>query len=61
MERGLSIGEKKMLTSAKDILLSEMVLSQNKTHDALDNMVEDTIKNSYEISLKNEDNSEINN
>lgn len=48
MERGLSIGEKKMLTSAKDILLSEMVLSQEEKHEVLDDMVENTIKLSFD-------------
>ena len=47
MERGLSIGEKKMLTTAKNILLSEMVLSENLTHDVLDKEIEDAIRISY--------------
>lgn len=54
MERGLSIGEKKMLSTAKDILLSELVLSQNMTHDVLDERVEEVIKNSFELGLENE-------
>ena len=33
MERGLSIGEKKMLTQAKNILLSEMVLAEEQEQD----------------------------
>lgn len=55
MERGLSIGEKKMLTTAKDILLSEMVLSQNESHDLLDNKIEDTLKVSYEMGCQQQD------
>lgn len=47
MERGLSIGEKKMLNTAKDILLSEMVLSQNVNHDELDAKIEEAIQDSY--------------
>lgn len=47
LERGLSIGEKKMLNTAKDILLSEMVLSQNESHDELDAKIEEAIQNSY--------------
>ena len=47
MERGLSIGEKKMLNTAKDILLSEMVLSQNENHDELDAKIEEAIQDSF--------------
>ena len=54
MERGLSIGEKKMLSTAKDILLSELVLSQNMSHDMLDEKVESVIKTSYELGVENE-------
>ncbi len=50
MERGLSIGEKKMLATAKDILISEMVLSEGMAHDTLDNIIEDTIKSSYSLN-----------
>ncbi len=51
MERGLSIGEKKMLSTAKDILLSEMVLSENLDHDFLENKIEDSIKFSYNAGI----------
>ena len=47
MERGLSIGEKKMLSTAKNILISEMVLAENVDKDALDMKIEETIKYSY--------------
>ena len=47
MERGLPIGEKKMLSTPKNILLSEMVLAENVDKDALDMKIEETIKNSY--------------
>ena len=47
MERGVSIGEKKMLSTAKNILISEMVLAENVDKDALDMKIEETIKNSY--------------
>lgn len=50
MERGLSIGEKKMLNTAKDILLSEMVLSQDESHDVLDQKIESAIEDSYKLS-----------
>ena len=53
MERGLSIGEKKMLSTAKNILLSEMVLSQNESHDMLDEKIENTLKISYDLGNVN--------
>ena len=52
MERGLSIGEKKMLATAKEILISEMVLSEGMSHEKLDNKIEDTIKESYVSGVK---------
>lgn len=39
-ERGLSTGERKMLRTAKQILLSEMVLSTGKTYDDLEQQVD---------------------
>jgi CarD family transcriptional regulator len=48
MEKGLSLGEKKMLTTSKNILLSELVLSQNECHEVLDNKIEDIVKLSFE-------------
>lgn len=51
MERGLSIGEKKMLSTAKNILLSEMVLSEDLSHDVLDEKIEAAIKDSYESGI----------
>ena len=54
MERGLSIGEKNMLAKAKDILISEMVLSQDMSHDVIDNKIEEIIKESYEAGLNTE-------
>ena len=36
-----------MLNTAKDILLSEMVLSQNESHDELDAKIEEAIQHSY--------------
>lgn len=52
LERGLSIGEKKMLNTAKDILLSEMVLSQNESHDDLDAKIEQAIQVSYNNGIE---------
>ncbi len=54
IERGLSIGEKKMLNTAKDILLSELVLSQNISQQNLDEKIEETIKVSYEAGMKSD-------
>lgn len=48
MERGLSIGEKKMLNTAKNILISEMVLSEEMSQESLDTKIEEAIKVSYQ-------------
>lgn len=42
-KKGLSTGEKKMLTSAKNFLISEMVLVVGKTKQEADHLIEDTI------------------
>lgn len=52
MERGLSIGEKKMLNSAKDILLSEMCLAENETHDVLNEQIDEKVKESYDSNTQ---------
>lgn len=52
IERGLSIGEKKMLNTAKDILLSEMVLSQNESHADLDAKIDQAIQISYNNGIE---------
>lgn len=51
MERGLSIGEKKMLATAKDILLSEMVLAEGIDHDILNSKIDEIIKESYTAGI----------
>lgn len=38
-ERGLSTGERKMLHSAKQILISEIVLSQNSSYEAVEGRI----------------------
>ena len=43
-----------MLAKAKDILISEMVLSQDMSHDVIDNKIEEIIKESYEAGLNTE-------
>jgi CarD family transcriptional regulator len=42
-EKGLSMGEKKMLTNAKNILISEMVIVKDTDSDAIDQKIEATI------------------
>ena len=43
-ERGLSTGERKMFNSAKEILLSEIVLSQSYTYDEASTLLEDALR-----------------
>ena len=47
-EKGLSTGEKKMLSNAKQILVSELVLAEH----ASENEVEDLINNKINLSFK---------
>ena len=49
MERGLSTGEKKMLTSAKEILISELMLAQGLEHAEVDREIEEKVKFSYDL------------
>ena len=49
MERGLSTAEKKMLTSAKEILISELMLAQGMGHSEVDKEIEEKIKFSYDL------------
>ncbi len=46
MEKGLSTGEKKMLSSAKQMLISEMVLVSNINVDDAEDLVVEAISNS---------------
>lgn len=48
-EKGLSIGEKKMLTASKNILLSELVLTQDESKEDLDERLESMVKKSFDI------------
>lgn len=43
-QKGLSTGERKMLSNSKHILLSELVLAQNKDYTYLDNVLEQEIE-----------------
>jgi len=47
-EKGLSTGEKKMLNNAKQILVSELVLTEHATQDEIEDIVENKINNSFE-------------
>ena len=47
-EKGLSTGEKKMLLNAKQILVSELVLAEQKELDEIESIVEDKINTSYQ-------------
>ena len=49
MERGLSTAEKKMLSSAKEILISELMLAQGMDHMEVDKEIEAKIKFSYDL------------
>ena len=49
MERGLSTAEKKMLTSAKEILISELMLAQGMDHEEVNNEIEEKVKFSFDL------------
>ena len=46
-EKGLSTGENKMLTNAKQILVSELVLAEHANEDEIAEMVDNKINNSF--------------
>ena len=50
-EKGLSTGEKKMLLNAKQILVSELVLAENKELSEIEQIVENKIEQSYECHV----------
>ena len=41
MEKGLSTGERKMLSNAKQILISELVLAENIEEDKAKELIDD--------------------
>ncbi|MEG0073953.1 MAG: CarD family transcriptional regulator [Clostridia bacterium] len=49
MERGLSTGEKKMLLTAKQILSSELVLSNDMNAQQIDDIIEEKVKFSFDL------------
>ena len=48
-DKGLSTGEKKMLLNAKQILVSELVLAENKNKEEVEELIENKINYSYEL------------
>ena len=50
-DKGLSTGEKKMLLNAKQILVSELVLVQDKDKQEIEDLVEGKINESYKNHL----------
>ena len=48
-EKGLSTGEKKMLTNAKQILISELVLAEHASQDEVEELVDNKINTSFAI------------
>lgn len=55
MERGLSTAEKKMLASAKEILISELSLAQGLDHTIVDKEVEDRVTFSFGLTDTSEE------
>ena len=47
-EKGLSTGEKKMLNNAKQILVSELVLTEHSSQEEIEEIVENKINASFE-------------
>ena len=47
-EKGLSTGEKKMLTNAKQILVSELALAEQSSQETVEGLVEDKISKSFQ-------------
>ena len=43
-EKGLSTGEKKMLSNAKQILISELVLAKGVNQDEIENIIDSYVK-----------------
>ena len=58
-EKGLSTGEKKMLLSAKQILVSELVLVEEKDKKEIEALVDEKINESYIVHSETDSVSEI--
>ena len=48
-EKGLANGEKKMLTNAKQILVSELVLAEASDKDAIEKLINEKIEESFNL------------
>ena len=57
-EKGLSTGEKKMLSNAKQILVSELVLAEHATQDEVEELVDNKINTSFAM-FKTDTNMEV--
>ena len=54
-EKGLSTGEKKMLNSAKQILVSELVLAEHSSKDEVEQLVDNKISMSFKENKMQQD------
>lgn len=50
-DKGLSTSEKKMLNNAKQILVSELVLTNNKNKEEIEEMISNRLQNTYDSML----------
>ena len=53
-EKGLSTGEKKMLTNAKQILVSELVLAEQSNEDEIEELVDNKINTSFMLFISDD-------
>ena len=51
-EKGLSAGEKRMLTKARQILVSELVFAVGATEDKAEGMVDKVLEEAHSVSLE---------
>lgn len=51
-EKGLSTGEKKMLTNAKQILVSELVLTDNRDKEEIEQVIENRIQKTFDKKME---------
>ncbi|MCK9303625.1 MAG: hypothetical protein M0P35_10615 [Bacteroidales bacterium] len=51
-EKGLSTGEKKMLTNAKQILVSELVLTNHMDKESIEVMIDEKMQKAYDKKME---------
>ena len=51
-EKGLATGEKKMLSNAKQILISELVLAESMTKEQVESLIDEKIDEAYNSNVK---------